>query len=41
MFKPFESWEANSDWTIELAKGEEAKVVAIGGSSRDAAVLFS
>lgn len=32
MFRPFESWAPNSDWTVGLPAGEEACAVAAGGS---------
>ncbi|KAI3431740.1 hypothetical protein D9Q98_004782 [Chlorella vulgaris] len=32
VYRPFESWAANSDWSISLPKGEEAECVAAGAS---------
>ncbi|PSC69197.1 WD repeat and HMG-box DNA-binding 1 isoform B [Micractinium conductrix] len=32
VYRPFESWAQNSDWTLTLPKGEEAECAAAGGS---------
>lgn len=32
MYRPFESWAPNSDWTVGLPAGEEACAVAAGES---------
>lgn len=31
-YRPFDSWAANSDWTVSLRKGEAAAAVAIGNT---------
>jgi len=32
MFRPFEGWSANAEWTLPFAAGEEAVALAAGGS---------
>lgn len=32
MYRPFDSWAANSDWQVSLPPGEEATAVAAGHS---------
>jgi chromosome transmission fidelity protein 4 len=31
-YRPFDSWAPNSDWTVNLAKGEEATAIAVGAT---------
>jgi chromosome transmission fidelity protein 4 len=34
-YRPYDSWASQSDWTVSLLPGEDAVVVAAGGSAGD------